>query len=158
VLTVTCASTLRYLISSGRAEELWTITVCYTALPMNFSPQSYCQNRRVFIPVTFLCEPMGRWEIFHTTTLLVEIEGHFTHEFVTYVYETDLWWKKMLEMQNLGEILQTFIYNLCQTAFGKFSLKFFAKFREIVVTKFHERNINFVFREIKKIDFRIHPS
>jgi hypothetical protein len=31
---------------------------------------------------------MGRREIFHTFSLLVEIEGHFTHEFVTYVYET----------------------------------------------------------------------
>jgi hypothetical protein len=31
---------------------------------------------------------MGREEIFHTFLLLVEIEGHFTHELVTYVYET----------------------------------------------------------------------
>jgi hypothetical protein len=31
---------------------------------------------------------MGRREIFHTFSPLVEIEGHFTHEFVTYVYET----------------------------------------------------------------------
>jgi hypothetical protein len=34
---------------------------------------------------------MGRREIFHTFSLLVEIEGHFTHEFVTYVYETEDW-------------------------------------------------------------------
>jgi hypothetical protein len=32
---------------------------------------------------------MGRREIFHTFSLLVEIEGHFTHEFVSYVYETE---------------------------------------------------------------------
>jgi hypothetical protein len=31
---------------------------------------------------------MGRREIFHTISLLVEIEVHFTHEFVTGVYET----------------------------------------------------------------------
>jgi hypothetical protein len=31
---------------------------------------------------------MGRSEIFHNFSLLVEIKGHFTHEFVTYVYET----------------------------------------------------------------------
>jgi hypothetical protein len=31
---------------------------------------------------------MGRWEIFHTFSLLVEIEGHFAHAFVNYVYET----------------------------------------------------------------------
>jgi hypothetical protein len=31
---------------------------------------------------------MGRREIFPTSSLLVEIEGHFTHEFVAYVYET----------------------------------------------------------------------
>jgi hypothetical protein len=34
---------------------------------------------------------MGRREIFHTCSLLVEIEGHFTHEFVNYVYETEDW-------------------------------------------------------------------
>jgi hypothetical protein len=32
----------------------------------------------------FLYEPMGSREIFHTFSLLVEIEGHFTHGFVTY--------------------------------------------------------------------------
>jgi hypothetical protein len=32
---------------------------------------------------------MGRREIYHTFSLLVEIEGHFTHEFVSYVYETE---------------------------------------------------------------------
>jgi hypothetical protein len=31
---------------------------------------------------------MGRRGIFHTYSLLGEIEGHFIHEFVTYVYET----------------------------------------------------------------------
>jgi hypothetical protein len=30
---------------------------------------------------------MGRREIFHTFSLLVEIEGHVANEFVTYVYE-----------------------------------------------------------------------
>jgi hypothetical protein len=33
---------------------------------------------------TFLCEQMGRREIFHTFLRLVEIEGHFTQEFATY--------------------------------------------------------------------------
>jgi hypothetical protein len=33
---------------------------------------------------------MGRREIFHTFLLLVEIVGHFTHEFVSYVYETEV--------------------------------------------------------------------
>jgi hypothetical protein len=32
---------------------------------------------------------MGREEICHTFLLLVEIEGHFTHELVSYVYETE---------------------------------------------------------------------
>jgi hypothetical protein len=31
---------------------------------------------------------MGSTEIFNTFSLLVEIEGGFTYEFVTYVYET----------------------------------------------------------------------
>jgi hypothetical protein len=31
---------------------------------------------------------MGGREIFHTFLLLVAIEGHFTHEFIIYVYET----------------------------------------------------------------------
>jgi hypothetical protein len=30
----------------------------------------------------------GKIETFHTVLLLVEIEGHFTHEFVNSVYET----------------------------------------------------------------------
>jgi hypothetical protein len=34
---------------------------------------------------------MGRREIFHTFSLLVEIEGHFAHEFVNYVCETEDW-------------------------------------------------------------------
>jgi hypothetical protein len=34
-------------------------------------------------------EPMGRIEIFLTLSLLVEIEGLFTNEFVRYVYETE---------------------------------------------------------------------
>jgi hypothetical protein len=34
---------------------------------------------------------MGRREIFLTFLLLVEIEGHFTNEFVSYVYETENW-------------------------------------------------------------------
>jgi hypothetical protein len=38
-----------------------------------------------------MCEPMGRREIFLTFSLLVEIEGHFTNEFVSYVYETEDW-------------------------------------------------------------------
>jgi hypothetical protein len=36
-------------------------------------------------PHTFLGEPLGRREIFHNFLKLVEIEGHFIHEFVTYV-------------------------------------------------------------------------
>jgi hypothetical protein len=36
-----------------------------------------------------MCEPMGRREIFITFSLLVEIEGHLTNEFVSYVYETE---------------------------------------------------------------------
>jgi hypothetical protein len=34
-------------------------------------------------------EPMGRREILLTFSLLIEIEGHFTNEFVSYVYETE---------------------------------------------------------------------
>jgi hypothetical protein len=34
---------------------------------------------------------MGRKEIVNTFSLLVEIEGHFTHEFVSYVCETEDW-------------------------------------------------------------------
>jgi hypothetical protein len=37
-----------------------------------------------------MCEPMGRREIFITFSLLVEIEGHLTNEFVSYVYETEV--------------------------------------------------------------------
>jgi hypothetical protein len=58
----------------------------------------------------------------------------------------------------LGEFCKIFIYNLCQNAFGEISLKFFAKFRKINATKFHDINFNFVFRKIKKIDFRNHLS
>jgi hypothetical protein len=36
-----------------------------------------------------MCEPMGRRETFLTFSLLVEIEGHFTNEFVSYVYKTE---------------------------------------------------------------------
>jgi hypothetical protein len=36
-----------------------------------------------------MCEPMGRREIFLTFSLLVEIEGHFTNEFVSYIYEIE---------------------------------------------------------------------
>jgi hypothetical protein len=32
---------------------------------------------------------MGRRQIFHTFSLLVEIVGHFAQEFVSYVYETE---------------------------------------------------------------------
>jgi hypothetical protein len=39
-----------------------------------------------------MCEPMGRREIFLTFSQLVEIEEHFTKEFVSYVYETKDWW------------------------------------------------------------------
>jgi hypothetical protein len=56
------------------------------------SRQSYSQNRRVLYLSLFLCEPMGSREMFHTFSLLVEIEGHFTHEFVSYVYETEDRW------------------------------------------------------------------
>jgi hypothetical protein len=38
-----------------------------------------------------MCESMGRGEIFFTFSLLVEIEGHFTNEYVSYVYETEDW-------------------------------------------------------------------
>jgi hypothetical protein len=53
--------------------------------------QSCSQNRSVPLtflcePIFFLCEPMGRREISHTFSLLVEIEGYFTHEFINYVY------------------------------------------------------------------------
>jgi hypothetical protein len=34
---------------------------------------------------------MGRRELFHTFSLLVEIEGHFIDELVSYVYETEDW-------------------------------------------------------------------
>jgi hypothetical protein len=44
-----------------------------------------------FIPHTFMCEPMGRREIFLTFSLLVEMEGNFTNEFVSYVYVTEDW-------------------------------------------------------------------
>jgi hypothetical protein len=43
------------------------------------------------VHLTFPCEPMGRREIFHTFSLLVEMERHFTHEFVTCDYETQDW-------------------------------------------------------------------
>jgi hypothetical protein len=36
-----------------------------------------------------MCELIGRREIFLTFSLLVEIEGHFTNQFVSYVYETE---------------------------------------------------------------------
>jgi hypothetical protein len=41
------------------------------------------------IPNTFLCEHMLRREIFLSFSLLVEIEGHSTHEFVTMRLRTD---------------------------------------------------------------------
>jgi hypothetical protein len=52
--------------------------------------ESHSQIRTV-LPVyryltRFCVEPMGRKEIFHNFLLLVEIDGHFTHDFVTYVY------------------------------------------------------------------------
>jgi hypothetical protein len=34
---------------------------------------------------------MGIRQIIHTFSLLVEIEGHFTHEFVSNVDETEDW-------------------------------------------------------------------
>jgi hypothetical protein len=52
-------------------------------------PQILLSKPYGFIPRTFMSEPMGRREIFLTFLLLVEIEGHFTNEFVTYVYETE---------------------------------------------------------------------
>jgi hypothetical protein len=36
-----------------------------------------------------MCEPIGRRGIFLNFSLLVEIEGHFTNEFVIYVCETE---------------------------------------------------------------------
>jgi hypothetical protein len=36
-----------------------------------------------------MCGPIGRREIFLTSSLLVEIEGHFSLEFVNYVCETE---------------------------------------------------------------------
>jgi hypothetical protein len=36
-----------------------------------------------------MCEPMGRREIFRTFSLLVEIDGHFTVDGVTYIYVTE---------------------------------------------------------------------
>jgi hypothetical protein len=36
-----------------------------------------------------MCGPIGRREIFLTSLLLVEIEGHFSLEFVNYVCETE---------------------------------------------------------------------
>jgi hypothetical protein len=47
----------------------------------------FCHSQ-IRVPHTFLCEPMGRREIFHTSSLLVEIDRHFTREFVIYDYET----------------------------------------------------------------------
>jgi hypothetical protein len=38
-----------------------------------------------------MCGPIGRREIFLTSSLLVEIEGHFSLEFVNYVCETEDW-------------------------------------------------------------------
>jgi hypothetical protein len=38
-----------------------------------------------------MCEPMGGREKFLTFELLVEIEGHFTNEFVSCVHETEDW-------------------------------------------------------------------
>jgi hypothetical protein len=35
---------------------------------------------------------MGRLEIFHNFSLLVEIEGYFSHEFIAYIYETQDWY------------------------------------------------------------------
>jgi hypothetical protein len=46
------------------------------------------------------------------------------------------------------------LYEKCRNQ--KFSVG--AKLGEIIVTKFHERNFDFGFREIKKIDFCIHPN
>jgi hypothetical protein len=37
----------------------------------------------------FMCGPIGRRKIFLTSSLLVEIEGHFSFEFVNYVCETE---------------------------------------------------------------------
>jgi hypothetical protein len=68
-----------------------------------------------------MCEPMGRREIFLTFSLLVEIEGHFTNEFVSYVYETE----DCLSFQLFREIL---------FFFAKFSILF----HEIQVAKFRE--------------------
>jgi hypothetical protein len=36
-----------------------------------------------------MCGPIGRREIFLTSSLLVEIEGHFSLEFVNYICETE---------------------------------------------------------------------
>jgi hypothetical protein len=66
------------------------IHCCHMYVPVSCR-QSYSQNRRGIIPITSLYGPMGRREIFHTFLLLVEIEGHFTHELVSYVYETQDW-------------------------------------------------------------------
>jgi hypothetical protein len=56
-------------------------------LDKNTSREYYIQ---ILYLSVFLCEPMGRREIFHTFSLLVEIEGHFSHEFVTYDYKTQV--------------------------------------------------------------------
>jgi hypothetical protein len=62
-------------------------------LPSVASRESYSQNRRVLYPAVLWLlyghGPIGRREIFLTSSLLVEIEGYFSLEFVNYVCETE---------------------------------------------------------------------
>jgi hypothetical protein len=55
--------------------------------------ESYSQNRRVLYPAVLWLlygyGPIGRREIFLPSSLLVEIEGYFSFEFVNYVCETE---------------------------------------------------------------------
>jgi hypothetical protein len=48
-----------------------------------------------------MCEPIGRREILLTFLLLVEIDGHFTNEFVSYVYETEDWRVLVITTKNI---------------------------------------------------------
>jgi hypothetical protein len=58
--------------------------------------------------------------------------------------------KKMSGPAKIEEILQNFYLQSLPKCFWRNYVTNYAKFREIFITKFHEKNSNFVFREIKK--------
>jgi hypothetical protein len=58
---------------------------------------------------------MGRRWIFLTFSLLVEIEGHFTKEFVSYIYETEDPWFLKSTVMNMNIILDFYSYILTET-------------------------------------------